>query len=160
MRKLKNPVKYIQRLKSNIAWLQGVRERVLRENAKLHNEIDRIAGSLWFKWSNPLLQRVGYTKTITVDGMKVGQNIIMLGKITEIHQTKDGNMAVMEFTEVRTRQELRSRTPGQKSWTVSRTKTRNSKGCSLSNSQTGWISVKRMTRSRRKTPSPCRATRS
>jgi len=96
MKKLKNPRKYVERLKDRIKWLDEIRERLISEN-------NHERGSKWFNWSSPVWQRVGYTKSISVDGIKPGQEIIMIGSVKEIHQTLDGNMAVMEFTEVRLR---------------------------------------------------------
>jgi len=95
MKKLKNPRKYVERLKGQIKWLDEVRERLISQR-------DRAKGSYWFGWKNPHMVEINHLNP-SIDGLHPGDEIIMVGKITEIHQTLEGNSAKMEFTEVRVR---------------------------------------------------------
>jgi hypothetical protein len=95
-RKLKNPLKYIKSLKGKVKWLEGSRDRLFSESVRLR-------GSHWFRCSPPHSIAFGPSKTLSVDGLKTGQEIIMVGKIMEIHQTLEGNSVQMEFGEFRTR---------------------------------------------------------
>ena len=96
MKKMKNPRKYVERLKKDLAWWK----KTSSENSE---EWMKAIGKYWFFWKPVFHVPVEISKTIPVDGLHPGDEVIMVGKITEIHQTPEGNSAVMEFTEVRVR---------------------------------------------------------
>jgi len=103
MKKLKNPDKYIRQLKKRISrWEE--KDNIARETVReIGRELARIEGSRWFGWKKQHKASVGESETLYVTNLHPGDEVIMVGKITEIHQTLDGNSAVMEFGEVRVR---------------------------------------------------------
>ena len=100
MKKLKNPEKYIRQLKKRIVEVEQAHARtwdLFRERAF---DVKHLTGEEWFSWAAP---KCFSAAVLSVANLHPGDEVIMVGKITEIHQTLDGNSAVMEFGEVRVR---------------------------------------------------------
>ena len=95
MKKMKNPRKYVERLKKRVKYLYEM-------NSELWGRLRKAQGQYWFMWRTPHKVPV-HELNASVDNLHPGDEVIMVGKITEIHQTLEGNSAVMEFTEVRVR---------------------------------------------------------
>ena len=95
MHKLKNPRKYVERLKTRIAELK-------ESHSTVWDLARKARGDHWFNWKSPVAHSTSFT-TKEIDGLHPGDEVIMVGKITEIHQTLEGNSAKMEFKEVRVR---------------------------------------------------------
>lgn len=87
MKKLKNPRKYIERLKRKVEFLEDVRNNLMLNR-----------GQYWFSFSGE--HKITWSNPNALVGKKPGDEVIVHGTIKEIHLTKGNSECILEVGRV------------------------------------------------------------
>lgn len=79
----KNPDKYIEALKREIKWLEGVRHN-------LQGQVEEVEGVHWFEYKENT-HSVSFGRPSIAHAAHIGQRVIAQGKVVELKMDEQGN---------------------------------------------------------------------
>jgi hypothetical protein len=105
MKNIKNPERYIKRLKAKLAQTETMLRFAREHRDKNYREMVAARcsafGDEWFSWSSPSRLGVNFTQKDTVNRARIGAKVIAIGEVVEFQRSKTGeNTAHMDFKTV------------------------------------------------------------